>query len=426
MTTRAASHAPALTHAPTLLTRALRSALLARLSDLRGGELVLRDALGTTHLGRPADDGLRVEVSVLDADAFYLAAASSGSVAVCEAYADGVWQTNDLVGLVRLFARNVDVLDAVDGRGLARIGALALGRLHARRRNTREGSRENIAAHYDLGNDFFSLFLDETMMYSSGIFAAEEDTLERAQRRKLARIAEKLALRPEDHLLEIGTGWGGLAIFAATEYGCRVTTTTISRAQYEHARARVDALGLSGRIEVRLDDYRDLTGRYDKLVSIEMVEAVGADHLDLYFEKLGSLLTESGLALVQAITIEDRRYAQALRTVDFIKRAIFPGSFIPSASVLVGAMARTTDLALRSYEDFGPSYARTLELWRARLLAREHDARALGYDARTTRTFAMYLAYCEGGFLERRLSVAQLLLAKPGNARASYLPGLDR
>jgi len=376
-------------------------------------------------LGAAASDGrepLRPTLRVHD-PAFYRALAGNGSVGAGESFIDGEWDCDDLVALVRLLVRNRDLLDGME-TGLARLGGLAMRWLHAARRNTRAGSRRNIAAHYDLGNEFFELFLDEDMMYSAAMFASPADTLEQASRRKLRRICEKLDLRASDHLLEIGTGWGGMAIFAAREYGCRVTTTTISARQHALAVERVRAAGLADRITLLRQDYRDLDGNYDKLVSIEMVEAVGHQFLDGYFEKCARLLAPGGLALVQAITIEDHRYAQALHSVDFIKRHVFPGSFIPCASVLVESAARAGRLRLLNLEEFGDSYALTLRHWRQRFIARREQARALGLDERFLRLWEFYLCYCEGGFLEQAIGDAQLLLAAPGNARAQYLPGL--
>jgi cyclopropane-fatty-acyl-phospholipid synthase len=289
---------------------------------------------------------------------------------------------------------------------------------HALRRNTRRGSRSNIAAHYDLGNDFFRLFLDDNLMYSSAIYAADDETLEVASARKLERICRKLALSPTDRVVEIGSGWGGFALHAAGRYGCHVTTTTISRAQFDLARERVRAAGLESRIEVLLEDYRDLGGRYDKLVSIEMIEAIGHQYLETYFAKVGSLLHDHGLALIQAITIEDHRYEQALRAVDFIKRHVFPGSFIPSISTMLGAAARRSDLKLFHLDDIGPSYALTLAAWRERFQRAAGTVRSLGYDERFTRLWDFYLAYCEGGFRERSIGAVQMLLARPGCRRA--------
>jgi cyclopropane-fatty-acyl-phospholipid synthase len=407
------------------LERFLRERTCARLDGLRGGQLRLQDALGERVLGEAAADGrdsLRPTLRVHD-PAFYRALAGNGSVGAGESFVDGEWDCDDLVALVRLLVRNRDLLDGME-TGLARLGGRAMRALHAARRNTRTGSRRNISAHYDLGNEFFQLFLDDGLMYSSAMFASPDDTLERASGRKLRRICEKLDLKPSDHLLEIGTGWGGMAIFAAREHGCRVTTTTISERQHALASERVRAAGLQDRITLLRRDYRDLDGQFDKLVSIEMVEAVGHQFLDGYFAKCSSLLAPGGLALVQAITIEDHRYAQALRSVDFIKRYVFPGSFIPCASVLVESAARAGRLRLLNLEDLGDSYALTIRHWRQRFASQREQARALGLDERFLRLWEFYLCYCEGGFLEHAISDAQLLLAAPGNARPQYLPGM--
>jgi cyclopropane-fatty-acyl-phospholipid synthase len=302
---------------------------------------------------------------------------------------------------------------------------MAMRGWHALRRNTRDGSRRNIAAHYDLGNDFFSLFLSPDLMYSSAIWTDPADTLEIASERKLERICRKLDLQPTDRVIEIGTGWGGFALYAAQHYGCHVTTTTISREQHALASERVAAAGMNAHVDLLLEDYRDLGGQYDKLVSIEMVEAIGAPYLDVYFGKLGSLLKPDGLALVQAITIEDHRYAQALKSVDFIKRHVFPGSFIPSINALLGAKTRASDLALTHLEDFGHSYALTLKAWRERFMTKLAKVRAQGFDERFIRLWEFYLAYCEGGFRERSIGVAHLLMAKPDNRRVALLPELS-
>ena len=401
--------------------RFLRGRLLRQLDALRGGEVELVDALGRERVGE-ATGAAPLELRVHDAG-FYRALAGGGSVGAAEAYMDGDWDCDDLVGLVQLLVRNRDLLDAME-RGPARLGGLAMRSWNALRRNTRDGARRNIAAHYDLGNDFFRLFLSEDMMYSSALYAGEEDTLDAASTRKLDRICEKLRLSPDDHVLEIGTGWGGFALHAARTRGCRVTTTTISREQHALATQRIADAGVQDHVTVLLSDYRDLEGTFDKLVSIEMIEAIGPQYLDTYFATLGRLLKPDGLALVQAITIEDHRYAQAVRSVDFIKRFIFPGSFIPSIHAMLAAKTRASDLALVHLEDFGLSYARTLRDWRQRFLARREDVRAQGFDERFLRMWEFYLAYCEGGFRERSIGVAHLLLAKPGYRGPSYLPGL--
>jgi cyclopropane-fatty-acyl-phospholipid synthase len=386
----------------------LRSRLLKQLAKLHGGRLELLDHRGRMELGEPSDLDVRVEV--LD-PAFYRAVATGGSVGAGESYMQGQWRCSDLVALVRLLLRNRDLLDGMEGE-LARWAGLGLRVWERLHRNTRAGSRRNISAHYDLGNEFFELFLSRDLMYSSAYWA-EGDDLDRASERKLALICRKLDLRAHDRVVEIGTGWGGFALYAARHFGCHVTTTTISREQFALARQRVVEASLQDRVDVRLDDYRDLSGRYDKLVSIEMIEAIGADYLDTYFAQLGRLLKPDGLALLQAITIEDHRYAQALKTVDFIKRHVFPGSFIPSLQAMLAAKTRACDLGLIAMEDFGDSYARTLRAWRERFLARAGEVRSLGFSDRFMRMWEFYLAYCEGGFRERSIGVAHLLLAKP-------------
>ena len=401
------------------LDRFLRQRMHQQLAGFGHGQLVVEDPLGTLRIGQ-AGSGPAVTLRVLD-PGFYRALATHGSVGAGQAYMDGLWQCSDLVGLIRLLARNRDLLDGME-TGSARLGGLAMKAMHALRRNTREGSRRNIAAHYDLGNAFFGLFLSPDLMYSSACWSGVDDTLEAASTRKLELICRKLALGPDDHVLEIGTGWGGFALHAARHHGCRVTTTTISREQHDLAAARIAEAGLGDRITLLQSDYRDLHGQYDKLVSIEMIEAVGADFQDSYFGQIGRLLKPDGLALVQAITIEDHRYAQALKSVDFIKRHVFPGCFIPSISAMLASKTRSSDLALIALEDFGLSYARTLQAWRERFLAQLPAVRAQGFDERFIRLWEFYLAYCEGGFRERSIGVAHLLLAKPGWRPADAVP----
>lgn len=391
--------------------RFLRGQLLRRMAGLQHGQLVIIDALGTVELGKPSRGG-PVHIVIHDMG-FYRTVAGNGSVGAGESFMDGQWTCDDLVGLVRLLVRNRDLLDGMEG-GMARIGGWAMQAWAALRRNTRDGSRRNIAAHYDLGNDFFNLFLSDDLMYSSALWEGPGDTLEAASRRKLDRVCQWLELGPGDRVIEIGTGWGGFALHAARHYGCHVTTTTISREQHALASRRVADAGLGDRVTLLLEDYRELDGQYDKLVSIEMVEAIGAAYLDTYFGKLGALLRPGGRALLQAITIEDHRYAQALRAVDFIKRHVFPGSFIPSVNAMLAAKTRATDLALLRQEDFGLSYARTLHAWRERFLGARPEARGQGFDERFLRLWEFYLAYCEGGFLERSIGVSHLLFAKPG------------
>lgn len=411
--------------AHTSVTRFLRRRFLASLANLRDCELRISDdgeefVLGTPIAGR---EPLRAHIDVTSSE-FYRRLALNGSVGVAEAYMDELWRCDDLTALVRIFTRNRDLLDAME-RGSARIGGWLMQLLHVFRRNTRGGSRKNIAEHYDLGNDLFRLFLDENLMYSSAIFVREDEALDVAATRKLDRICRKLDLKPGDHVVEIGTGWGGFALHAAKHYGCRITTTTISNEQHALATRRIAEAGLSDRVTLLLSDYRDLEGQFDKLVSIEMIEAIGHQYLDTFFAKCASLLKPDGLALIQAITIEDHRYLQALKSVDFIKRYIFPGSFIPSISAMLASSGRVSDLKLVNLEDIGPSYAVTLRLWHARFMEKLGAVRELGYSDRFIRMWRWYLAYCEGGFMERAIGDVQMLMAKPDSRRAQFLPDLD-
>ncbi|WP_111265832.1 SAM-dependent methyltransferase [Marilutibacter maris] len=399
------------------MERWLREQLMARLDGLCGGALIVHDALGERRFGGTADGDLPTVHVRIDNPAFYRAVAAQGSVGAGEAYLDGHWRCNDLVTLVRLLVRNRALLDGME-RGVARLGGWALRGWNALRRNTRGGSRRNIAAHYDLGNDFFALFLSPDLMYSSAMFASPDEDLESASRRKLDTVCRKLALAPGDRVVEIGTGWGGFALHAARHHGCHVTTTTISREQHALASRRIAEAGLQDRVTLLLQDYRDLRGEYDKLVSIEMVEAIGAQYLDTFFDRLGRLLRPGGRGLLQAITIEDHRYVQARDSVDFIKRFVFPGSFIPSLTALHQAKTRASDLQVIGQEDFGPSYALTLRAWRRRFMTRLPEVRAQGFDERFIRLWEFYLAYCEGGFMERSIGVSHLLMARPGRAPA--------
>jgi len=393
--------------------RIARRALQGRLSGLVWGRVVIRDAHGPLGFGRGAPEAT---IRVHD-PAFYVAIATRGSVGAGESYVRGEWSCDDLIALVRILVRNREQLDGLEG-GFARAGAALLRWYHARRDNTRAGSRANISAHYDLGNEFYKLWLDETLMYSCAVFPREGMSLHEAQLERLERICRKLDLRPGEHLLEIGTGWGGMAEYAAREHGCRVTTTTISREQHAFASERMARAGLAGRVEVLCEDYRDLSGRYDKLVSIEMVEAVGERWCDTYFRKCSALLEPHGAMLLQSITIRDQHYEQALRSVDFIQRHVFPGAFIPSVAALADRVARCTDMTLFGLEDIGPHYAATLREWRRNFLARLPEVRALGFDESFVRLWEFYLCYCEGGFEERALGDVQLLLTKPLCRRA--------
>jgi len=356
---------------------------------------------------------------------FYSEIAFGGSIGAGEAYMQGYWSVDDLTALVRILLQNRAVLDGMEG-GAARVTAPLQQALHWAARNTRTGSRRNIAAHYDLGNEFFRLFLDPTLMYSSAVFERAGMTLEEASLAKLDRICRKLDLQPQDHVLEIGTGWGGFALHAARHYGCRVTTTTISRQQHELAQERIAAAGLGDRITLLFEDYRDLAGQYDKLVSIEMIEAVGHRYYDAYFRQCSALLKPAGMMLLQAITIADQHYDAARKSVDFIQRHIFHGSCIPSVTVMNDAVARVTDMRLYHLEDIGPHYATTLRHWRENLLANLDQVRALGYPEEFIRKWEFYFCYCEGGFAERAIGDVQMLLVKPWARPQPIVPPLSR
>jgi cyclopropane-fatty-acyl-phospholipid synthase len=387
-----------------------RGLVLPRIAGLTEGLLTVRENGSGTTFGHAAADGLAAEVEVRN-PAFWRRVATGGTLGSAESYAAGEWDTPDLTSVVRLVARNVSAMDALE-QGLARLRRPVDAIWHALRRNTRTGSRRNIAEHYDLGDDFFGLMLDPTLTYSCGIFERPEATLEEASIAKIDRLCRLLRLGPDDHLLEIGTGWGAFAIHAASRYGCRVTTTTISANQLARARQRVADAGLSDRVSVLHADYRDLSGRFDKIVSVEMLEAVGAAFYETFFARCGSLLEDDGLMALQVITIADARYEQHVRGVDFIKRYVFPGSNIPSITALLQAATRASDLTLRQLEDIGPHYATTLAAWRGNLAANA-DAVARLTEERFRRIWHFYLCYCEAGFAEGYLGDAQMLFAKP-------------
>lgn len=405
------------------LDRTCRKALFERLKELEQAKLTIRDPRGIWTFGMGNELDVLQSTIEVNNPGFYRRVALGGSMGAAESYMDGEWTSEDLVDLLRIFVRNIGLTDRMEG-GAARF-AMALARLyHALRKNSLRGSRNNIHAHYDLGNDFFSLFLDETLTYSAGIFPHPESSLREASVEKLDRICRKLDLGPGDRVMEIGTGWGSFAIHAAKHYGCRVITTTLSREQYELAGQRVARQGLSNRIDLLLSDYRDLRGQYDKLVSIEMIEAVGHEYLDTFLAQCSRLLKPEGSMLIQAITFPDQRYSQYLRTVDFTRKYIFPGSCLVSLARLLQALGRSTDLRLFHLEDITDHYARTLREWRERFMNRLSQVRALGYPERFIRMWEFYLAFCEAGFSERYLGDVQMVLTKPGSRLKSILPRL--
>jgi len=401
--------------------RGFRRLVLGRFTGLSGVALVIEDADGTYRLGvQDGQDPIRITIHD---PATWGEVATAGTVGSGTAYIRGWWQCSDIVGLVRILVRNRAVLDGLE-TGLARVSAPFLRLAHRWNANTRQGSRRNIAAHYDLGNDFFSLWLDPTLLYSSAIFAVPDQDLRAAQEEKCDRLCRQLALTAQDHLLEIGTGWGGFAIHAARTTGCRVTTTTISHEQFTLAQERVRAAGLQDRVQVVLQDYRELTGIYDKVVSIEMIEAVGHRFYDTYFSTVSRLLKPDGLFAIQVITIAEQQYAKALKAVDYIQRYIFPGSCIPSVGALTASVARASDFNMVAFEDITPHYALTLARWRQAFHAHEEAIRAQGHDDEFLRMWDFYLAYCEGGFSERAIGCTQICYART-NWRSGFQRRLD-
>ena len=396
------------------IDRWCRSLLIAKFEKLEVGEVQLIDSDGTHNFGRPnKNNPLKVAIHVSD-QRFYSDIAFGGTVAAGEAYMQGYWSCSNLTDLIRIMICNRHIIDQMEGN-LSIFKNAFLRIAHWLNRNSQKGSRRNIEAHYDLGNEMFELFLDPTMMYSCAYYSDDQTSLEQASLAKLKRICEKLQLNESDHVIEIGTGWGGFALYAAKNYGCRVTTTTISQQQHNLAKQRIIEAGLEDKITLLMEDYRDLQGTYDKLVSIEMIEAVGHKYLDTYFAKCSSLLKPEGIMLIQSITIADQQYDQAIKSVDFIQRFIFPGGFIPSVSAITSSVKQSTDMRLFHLEDIGPHYATTLHDWRQRFFDNVESIKALGYSQQFVAMWDFYLCYCEGGFLERVLGNAHLVFIKPKN-----------
>ncbi|MBV7314512.1 cyclopropane-fatty-acyl-phospholipid synthase family protein [Shewanella sp. NIFS-20-20] len=390
-----------------LAKRVIKSAL-QRLSN---GYLSVTDHDGTEQYGDRTSN-LHADIHVIN-PAFYRQVLLGGSIGAGEAYIAGDWQSSDLTRVIQLFARNLPILEQVERtwswavKPFTRLG-------HLVNRNSVTGSKRNIVAHYDLGNEMYQQFLDSEMLYSSAIYPDEHSDLEQAQQHKLAMICERLDLRPGMTLLEIGTGWGALAIYAAQHYGVKVTTTTISDEQYAYARQRVQQLGLEDQVTLLTEDYRHLSGQYDRLVSIEMIEAVGHEYLPGFFNKLNQLLNDQGRLLIQAITISDQRYDQYRKGVDFIQKYIFPGGCLPSVSLMAQLISKQSDMVILGLDDIGRDYGRTLAHWHEKFdHAREH-LQSLGYGDDFIRMWKFYLSYCEGGFIERTTSAVHLVAVKPG------------
>jgi len=386
-----------------------RKIFLKTLAGLRVGYLEVVCPEHTYCFGQ-SHDPLHAVIAVHH-ERFFLRALLAGDVGMGEAYMDGDWSTPDLVAVVRLAVRNLDQLDG-SNRLLTSFRRLADFIEHRRRGNTQAGSRRNIAYHYDLGNDFYRLFLDRSLAYSCAYYESADDTLEQAQIRKFDRICRKLQLGPQDHVLEVGTGWGGFAAYAAETYGCRITTTTISQQQHDYAREVFSRSRAGDRIQLLLDDYRNLRGQYDKIVSIEMFEAVGYEHYDDYFGACDRLLEPDGSMLLQTITIKEAKFQQYRKQSDWIKKHIFPGAELASVIEIQRSLARTTRMQLFHMEDIGKHYSLTLFEWRRRFLEHLSEVSQLGFDDRFVRMWDYYLAYCEGAFRERYISDVQLLLSK--------------
>ena len=416
MKTRQEGSVPLQRVKPGLLTAFARKAILKNFAAMRRGSLTLVEGESRMTFGEQ-ESGPCAELRVND-PAFYRQAAYGGSIGAAEAYMNGAWACDDLVSLIRIMVLNRATRDNLD-KGAARFAQFIqrLGyRLHD---NTRRGSQRNIAAHYDLGNEMYQLFLDPTLAYSCGFFVSPASTMEEASQAKFDMICQKLRLTPETRVIEIGTGWGGFAIHAARHYGCHVTTATISARQHDLAAARIRDAGLEDRIALLNRDYRALNGQYDRLVSIEMIEAVGDRFLPVFFSTCCRLLKPDGLGLIQAINVPDREYAEYLKCPEFINTCIFPGGCCPSVGAISRAAAAVTDLRLVHLQDLTPHYVRTLQEWRKRFLANEAAIRALGYDERFIRMWLYYLCYCEAGFAEQFTTVVQLLYAKP-ECRTGY------
>lgn len=391
------------------IDRVARRFVARRLNDLHRGTVTLVDESGTNGFGESADLSATIQVH---RSRFFRDAVLGGTMSVGESYLRGDWDCDDLTSMFRIFVRNQPATSRLDS-GLARLIGWSHRFFHWLRANTRAGSRRNIEAHYDLGNDFFRLWLDDTMAYSSGIFPTTSATLREASQEKFDRTCRKLDLLPSDEVLEIGSGWGGFAIHAASNYGCQVTTTTISKDQFSVASERIAAAGLAGRVSLLQQDYRDLRGQFDKLVSIEMIEAVGYRNFDNYFRQCGQLLRPDGSFVLQAIVMPERGYRQYLRSVEFLQRYVFPGGCLPSLGAMLDSVARTTDLRFVHAEDFAPHYAETLRRWRQTFNQRLNEVRQMGYSETFIRLWNYYLCYCEAAFEERYIGVLQVQFDKP-------------
>lgn len=394
-----------------LIDKTARKAALRLLSRIQYGSFLIKEQGQLVGQYGDQTGALQAEIDVLKPE-FYRRLLLGGSIASGELYIDQAWTTPDLTKVIQLFARNLPALDAFEARFTWLM--LPFQRFqHWRRSNSKRQAKENISAHYDLGNDLYQAFLDPLMQYSSAVYPHPQATLAEAQQHKLKRLCDSLELQPSDHLLEIGTGWGGLALFAAKNYGCKVTTTTISDEQYRHVEGLIAEQQLGDQITLLKQDYRDLTGKYDKLISVEMIEAVGKVYMPTFFQTCSRLLKDNGKMALQAITIADQRMASYAHSVDFIQKHIFPGGFLPSMTLMAEMFTRYTDMVIRKVDDIGFDYAQTLHDWRSNFNSAHPALQKQGYDDRFGRLWNFYLAYCEGGFRERSVSAVQLVASKP-------------
>ena len=388
-----------------------RSLIFSKLRKINSGTLIVAEEAGRWTFGNFSDDkdmALTIEVKDLR---IYPMILFGGSVGVAESYMKGYWFTNNLTGVICLFLRNRNVMDPINS-GMGKLKGPVNKLIHLINNNSRSGSRKNIKAHYDIGNDFFKVWLDKRMMYSSAVFDNLDISLDQASEKKLDKICSSLKLTSSDHLLEIGTGWGGLSIYAASNYGCRVTTTTISKKQYEYAKQWIHRENLSDKITLLQKDYRDLHGKFNKLVSIEMIEAIGHNYLETYLKKCNDLLKDDGEMFLQAITIADYQYENAKKSVDFIQKYIFPGGALFSLPKLLTSISEVTNFDLLNRDEIGPDYALTLKKWREKMFSKLSFIRSLGYSERFIKMWEFYFCYCEGGFIEKSIGNSQFLFSK--------------
>ena len=388
------------------------NAFLSQLRKITQGTLRIETPLDSFLLGDSSRDEIHAEIRITD-KTFFRKACLGGSLGVSDSFADGGWTSPDLVMLFRLFLQNQEAMDGMEGGWATFLNKIARWSYAIGQKNTIKGSRKNIALHYDLGNDFYELMLDPTMTYSCGIFDTPETTLEEASLAKYDRIIDQLEIKPSHHLLEIGCGWGGFAQRIAEKTQAKLTATTISEQQYQYAVDRIRKNGWEDRIRILKQDYRKLSGRFDRIVSIEMIEAVGHEYLPSYFAKISDLLSAQGAAMIQGITMPDHRYEQYLKEIDYIRTRVFPGSCVPSASAMIAAAVKRSDLRPAALHDFGHHYAQTLREWRTRFKENEKKIAVLGHDESFRRAWEYYLCYCEAGFEEGYTGDIHLLLAKP-------------